>query len=330
MTVSKEYRTLDLRPYQLMEIVAKVGAGATDDFGSERLNEAVREMRRTPYTPIRLRTNVSSIYAFQNPGYDEDTPGGRLLNVKRDLDILQKLGMTPGATMPAIDLFDLLLTAIPTATGIAGYDRGEGGWGPCEGCSSVDYAAGVAKGLGGIFRLRDEAEMARVKQESADAIRGADHLCIRPHHVMCMTCFYGSRMDNLEPIKEDNLYEAIIAMQRNPDIPVTLVEGPCMICPPCAFYDPKANLCYLHIGIGLRDEKKDLEVLELLGLQYGDTLPAREYLRLLYERVPSTRLVCGQGDGVERAPSWRICDNPEGSERYAKGRKAGLGIVSVD
>ncbi|MHB0875238.1 MAG: hypothetical protein ACYC5O_04230, partial [Anaerolineae bacterium] len=319
-----------LRPYQLMEIVARVGAGASDDFGSERLSAIVREMRQTPYTPIRLRANVSSIYAFQNPGHDEDTPGGVALNVKRDLDILQKLGMTPGTTMPAIDLFDLLFSAIPTAAGITGYDGGEDAWAPCEGCSADDYAAGVAEGLGGVFYLRDAEEMVRVKQDSAAAIYEADHLYIRPHHVMCMTCFYGSHLDNLEPIEEDNLYEVIIAMQRNPEIPVTLIEGPCMVCPPCAFYDPAVNMCYLHIGIGLRDEKKDLDVLKLLGLHYGDTLPAREYLRLLYEHVPSTRLVCGQGDGVERAPSWRICDKPEGSERYAKGRRAGLGIVEVD
>jgi hypothetical protein len=328
--VAQDYHTLDLRPYQLMEIVTKVGAGAGDDLGSERLNAAMREMRQTPYTPIRLRANVSSIYAFQNPGHDEDTSGGKLLNVKRDLDILQRLGLTPGATMPAIDLFDLLFSAIPSAEGIAGYGDGTGAFAPCDGCSAVDYAAGVAKGLGGVFYLRDEDEMARVKQESANAVLQADHLYIRPHHVMCMTCFYGSHLDNMVPIAEDNLYEAIVAMQRNPDIPVTLIEGPCMICPPCAFYDPQANLCYLHIGIGLRDEKKDLDVLRLLGLQYGDTLPAREYLRLLYEHVPSTRLVCGQGDGVERAPSWRVCDSPEGSERYAAGRKAGLGVVTVD
>lgn len=327
--MAAEYSVIDLRPYQLMDIVAAVGVGR-DDFGSDRLNAAVEAMRRRAYVPIRLRANVSSIYAFQNPGHEEDTAGGESFNTKRDLDILQRLGLTPGAVMPAIDLFDLLITKIPSAEGITGYGQGGSRDWPSSPTATAEYAEGVAKGLGRIFHLRTEEEMARVKQESAQEVYDAEVLRLRPHHVMCMTCFYGGHIDNMAPIKEDNLYEAVIAIQRNPDIPITLIQGPCMICPPCHFYDPEANLCYLHVGIGLRDEKKDLDVLQLLGLQYGDTLPAREYLRLLYERVPSTRLVCGQGDGIERSPSWRICDAPEGSERYRIGRAAGLGVVDVD
>ncbi|MGQ9554230.1 MAG: hypothetical protein ACUVWR_08975 [Anaerolineae bacterium] len=327
--MAKDYPVLDLRPYQLMQIVAAIGAGK-EDCGSERLNQVVKAIREKAYTPVRLRANVSSIYAFQNPGHDEDTPGGPLVNSKRDLDILQRLGLTPGAVMPAIDLFDLLMMAIPKADAITGYgQRGSEDW-PASAEDAANYEKGVAKGLAGIFRLRSEEEMARVKQESAEAIYQAEGLRLRPHHVMCMTCFYGANMDNMAPIKEDNLYEAIIAIQRNPDIPITLIQGPCMICPPCAFYDAEANLCYLRVGIGLRDEKKDLDVLQLLGLKYGDTLPAREFLARLYERIPSTKLVCAYEDGIERSPSWRICDSPEGSERYRKGRAAGLGVVKVD
>ena len=171
--------------------------------------------------------------------------------------------------------------------------------------------------------------MTQAKKESAKAIYEAERLFIRPHHFMCMTCFYGANMDNMAPIEEDNLYEAIIAIQKNPDIPVTPIQGPCMICPPCPYYDPKTNWCYLHVGIGMRDEKKDLDVLQALGLKYGDTMPAREFLALLYERFPSTKMICGYRDGIERSPSWRICDYPEGSERYRKGREAGLGVVQV-
>ncbi len=327
--MSKDYQVIDLRPYQLMQIVAAAGADRPD-FGSDRLNQVVETIRRVPYTPIRLRANVSSIYAFQNPGHDEDTPGGPSFNTKRDLDVLQRLGMTPGSVMPAMDLFDQLITALPQADIITGYGVGGSRDWSSSPEEAANYEKGVAKGLGGIFQLRSEAEMARVKEESAQAIYEAETLRLRPHHVMCMTCFYGSHLDNMAPIEEDNLYEAIIAIQRNPDIPITLIEGPCMICPPCHFYDPEANLCYLHVGIGMRDEKKDLDVLQLLGLEYGDTLPAREYLRLLYEHVPSTQLVCGQKDGIERSPSWRICDDPGGSERYRQGRAAGLGVVEVD
>jgi len=81
------------------------------------------------------------------------------------------------------------------------------------------------------------------------------------------------------------------------------------------------------------DQKKDLDVLQKLGLEYGDleygdTLPARKLYELLYERIPSTRDVCGYGDGQERAFEWRICGDPEGQESYRKARAAKLGLES--
>jgi hypothetical protein len=80
--------------------------------------------------------------------------------------------------------------------------------------------------------------------------------------------------------------------------------------------------------MGLRDQKKDLDVLQKLGLTYGDTLPARKLYKLLYERISSTRDICGYGDGEERAPEWRVCGDPEGNETYRKARAATLGIES--
>jgi hypothetical protein len=35
-------------------------------------------------------------------------------------------------------------------------------------------------------------------------------------------------------------------------------------------------------SMALRDQKKDLDVLQKLGLKYGDTLPARRLLKRLY------------------------------------------------
>lgn len=321
----QDYPVIDLRPYQLVEIVAK-GPNQINP----RLAEAVAAMRRQAYVPIRLRANVSSIYAFQNPGPEDDTPGGADFNTKRDLDLLQRLGLTPGVVMPAIDLIDQLITRVPTLEAIAGYGPATARDWPVDEATAAAYARAAAQGLGSVFRLRAPEEMARVKRESAMATIEAPVLRLRPHHVMCMTCFYGGRMDDFGPIDEDNLYEAVVAIQRNPEVPITLVQGPCMICPPCHFYDPEANLCYLHVGIGLRDERKDLEVLQRLGLKYGDTMPARQFLKLLYERIPTTVPVCSHGDGIERAPSWRVCDGPEGSPRYVRGRAAGLGVVKVD
>ena len=99
-----------------------------------------------------------------------------------------------------------------------------------------------------------------------------------------------------------------------------------MICPPCSHYEPKTNLCLGGQSMALRDQKKDLDVLQKLGLKYGDTLPARRLFKRLYERIPSTRDICGYGDGEERAPEWRICGDPEGNETYRKAREAKLGV----
>ena len=80
--------------------------------------------------------------------------------------------------------------------------------------------------------------------------------------------------------------------------------------------------------MALRDQKKDLDVLQKLGLKYGDTLPARKLYELLFKRIPSTRDICGYGDGKKRATEWSICGDPKGKEAYRKARAAMLGLDS--
>ena len=150
-------------------------------------------------------------------------------------------------------------------------------------------------------------------------------LSIRPHHLMCMACFHDGRK-TCEPDEEDNRFEAIDIIQKNPDIPITLKRGCCMICPPCGSYDPQSGFCVGGHGMSIRDQKKDLDVLQLLGLKYGDTLPARQLYCMLFERIPSTRMVCAYGDGVVRGAEWTICRDPAGSEAYKKARATNMGI----
>jgi len=322
----RESGPLDVRPYQLLRIVSKIGEGCTDDLSEPRLTAILRAVRENPVLPLTLRCNVTSTYAYQNPGDDEDTPEGDLFSVRRDLKILQRMGLVPGATRPAIDLFELLLRNIETAKGIVWFDevtsdtwRGE----PRESCH---YEAGRALGLRTIIYPRADEEMARVKRGLVKVIYEADVLEIRPHHMMCMTCFHGGR-EELGPIDEDNLFEAIDVIHEDPEIPIRMICGPCMICPPCPSYDLSSGLCIGGRSMSLRDELKDLDVLQRLGLEYGDVLPARELFTRLYERVASTREICGHGDGVERSPEWRVCGGPDGDPRYVKGRAAGLGFL---
>jgi hypothetical protein len=312
-----------------MCIVCRIGEGRAKDLGDARLTEILAAVRQDPKVPIRLRSNTESVYRYQNPGPAEDSPEGELFNAKRDLDVLQKLGLVPGDTRPAVDMFERLLANIPTSKGVCGYETVTADtWKGCPRAASGDYEKGHALGLNAVIPRRDEQEKAEFKKTSVAEIYRAKTLRIRPHHLMCMSCFYGARMEKLGPIKEDNLFEPIDAIHKNPDIPVTLVAGCCMICPPCSRYDPKTNLCLGGRSMALRDQKKDLDVLQKLGLEYGDTLPARKLYELLYERIPSTRDICGYGDGEERAPEWSICGDPEGKETYRKARAAKLGIKS--
>lgn len=317
---------LDVRPYQLMCIVCRIGQGSTDDLGDERLSDILAAVREDPIRPIRLRCHSDSVYRYQNPGREADTPEGNLFNEKRDLDILQRLGLVPGDTRPAIDMFERLLKNVPTAVGICGYQTTTSeAWRGCERAAGGDYEKGRVMGMSAVIPPREKADKVRAKKTSVEAIHEAGVLLIRPHHLMCMSCFHGGKA-KLAPIVEDNLYEAIDAVQKNPAIPIRLVRGCCMICPPCSHYDPKSKLCIGGRSMALRDQKKDLDVLQKLGLEYGDTLPAKELFALLYERIPSTRLICAWGDGEERAPEWGICGEPEGREPYEKARDAMLGI----
>ena len=332
-----------VRPYELMCIVCALGRDAavpTDSADSvcaaptggapaKATAGLLETVRATPSTPLRLVANVDSVYAFQNPGREADTAEGALFNEKRDLDILQQLGLVPGDARPARELFRRLLEAIPTSRGICGYgEPTSDAWRGCPRADSGEYERGCALGLEAIVPRRAEAEKAAAKEESAPTLYSTRPLRLRPHHLMCMACFHGGRPD-LEPIAEDNLFEAIDAIQRDPDLPVTLVRGCCMICPPCTQYEPETNRCISPHAMSLRDQKKDLDVLQRLGLEYGVTLPARDLYRRLFANLEETTQICGYGDGVARSPEWSVCRGPDGSEPYRLARAAGLGLEGV-
>ena len=317
---------LDVRPYQLMHLVSKLGAGLSDDLGDPRLNEILAAVRRDPAIPLRLVCNVTSTYSCHNPGTAEDTPEGDLFNVRRDLKILQRMGMTPGATHPANQVFKRLLETVETARDILWVEQVTGAAWRGEPKDASHYEEGRALGMDAILPPRAKQEMARVKTESVRAMYASDHLEIRPHHLMCMACFYGDRED-LAPIEPDNLFEAIDIIYRNPEAPITLICGPCTICPPCPGYLPETRECVAGVAMCLRDELKDLDVLQRLGLTYADTLPARELYTRLFDAIASTTEICGYGDGVARSPEWHVCRGPEGSPGYLRARAEGLGFL---
>ena len=42
----KDYQSLDIRPYELMHMVAYLGSGRTDDLGDARLNSVLTTIRQ--------------------------------------------------------------------------------------------------------------------------------------------------------------------------------------------------------------------------------------------------------------------------------------------
>ena len=286
----REFGSMDIRPTALFRLAQALDPRPVPLILEEEELGLLDALRADPALPLTLRCVVHSDYAYQNPdGGDESTLA--------DLRLLQRWGLVPGDTRPAIDLLERL--------------------------------------GGRVERLwqRSVEEMSCAKRDSVRAMFAADTLEIRPHHLMCISCFHGhigcpSLADVTDlsglALAEDNLCEAIQIVQRRPAIPIRLIEGPCMICPPCPRYHPATRRCLGGSGMALRDELKDLAVLERLGLHYGDVRPAGELFALLYARIVSTGEICGFGDSEVRGYEWRICGGPQGSADYVRARLAFL------
>jgi hypothetical protein len=105
-----------------------------------------------PNLPLTLRCNVDTVYQYQNPGHAEDTAEGEPFNAKRDLDILQKLGLVPGETLPARKLYDLLFERTSFTRDICGFGDGEARapeWSICGGArNDAPYQKARAARLG--------------------------------------------------------------------------------------------------------------------------------------------------------------------------------------
>ena len=319
-------KILTVRPFQLMCLICRHNAKC-----NQEITDLLAQLRADPAQPLCLVCPTDSVYSYANPGIFPAAPEeNERFQERRDLTILQRLGLVPGDTRPAIDIFERLFERIPEAGPICSTGATHSPtWKGCPRANSGAYEEGIARGLATLLPSRTAEQKAKVKRISVDEILAANELAIRPHHLLCMTCFHcGREAEDIEPIQEDNLAEAIQAMQKRPDIPVRLVRGCCMICPPCSRYEPSTNRCLGGRSMALRDQKKDLDVLHRLDLDYDAALPARELLSRLYS-IRSTTEICGNGDGIARSPEWSICGGPEGNAGYPLARAMGLGVPGV-
>ena len=313
---------ITMRAHHLLSTVCVLGGTQCPLLGEDRAHEILGAVGSDPTVTIRLMSDVDEVPHYTTLGPDDYSKIDRqaLLSRKRDIDILQRLGLVPGDTRRARYLYELLFANVETPEGICAYDTA--GWEGCALARSGAYESIRAKGWTAVVYSRTDEERAEYRRRNVEQINNGEGLFIRPHHLMCIACAYpGGEGDT--PRDNDTIYEILQRMKRDPDVPITLVEGACEVCDCCDGFHPETTRC-VHGGGLIRDYKKDLDCFQKLGLWPGDTLPARELFDLLFKRIPSTRDICGYGDGIVRSNEWSICGGPEGHPGYARSRENGL------
>ncbi len=318
---------ITVRPYQLLCAVCSIGQGI-----ARPENDAVHSLREAvaadPDVPVTVRCNagIDSLFGFQDPGTQQDTPEGADYNRKRDFDILHKLDITPGTTLPAKILFARVFDRIHTVSGICGYATVTAdAWRGCSHSKAGYYEKAHAQGIATLIPPRDEEQMLSEKQRSIAALHSTCEINMRPHLLLCAVCQYGDGIR--PPFAEDNLPEFLdIVFNQNRDFTVTLVPGAdWMMCAPCPSRAPERNACFTGRNScgGLYNQIKDLNVLHALGLTYGAKISAREFYRMALERITATEWVCALDNAglSPHSPWWNACDARKIQTRYRTGRE---------
>ncbi|MEM1552907.1 MAG: hypothetical protein QXH03_09620 [Candidatus Bathyarchaeia archaeon] len=356
---------LTLRPYQLLCMVCTLGEDPTGAKAG-KLKPVIEQISRNPNTAITLRCNMREVFGFQTSGADEDTPEGSEFNKKRDLEILYRLQLPPGVTLPARILVNHLLGAISTVRDICGSEgAGSEAWkgcpkadkgyyekgreiqlSLCERSCGMDYARAYAKekasGKGTVVLVppRSVEELAKAKKESLAAMYRAKEtgIPVKPHTLMCAVCQYGRgirppcpnelyTVDGNSSYPCDNLPELLELVLKDTEVRIRLVEGaPWEICGPCPGWDAATQGCVHVLGHGgLTNQLRDLRMLRILGLRFGDTVNGQELYRLIFERIPSTLSVCHFPLGAQEDAFSVWTDGcgrrPVNNPFYEKGRK---------
>lgn len=312
---------LSLDARQVLATVCIAGGAQCPLLEAREAENIAAILKDDASTAIRITSSADALphyTCFGSCGADADPEA--VFNRKRDLDVLQRLGLTPGTVVRARYLYELLFERLATPDGICAYDTEN--WSGCPHARSGAYERVRAQGWQAMVHARSEEEMKAARAANAAAIATAERLYIRPHHLMCYACSYAGG-ENPGPRPNDTLHELFERMRNDPDVPVTLVEGCCMACDCCDGFVPENGRC-VHAGGLIRDYKKDLDVFQKLGLMPGATLPARELVALVFERIPSTRDICAYGTGTVTAHAWSICGGPDGNAGYAKSREKGV------
>lgn len=286
---------IELRPQQLLCILCMNGGAVLPFIKKNNLKEKLEKIRMDPETRIHLVTGFNEI-GVQNDMFYELSPQER----RRDLIILQKLGLVPGSIRTARVLLQRINDNITDLQEICARNNM-----PSDTWYDCPLAAGKFFDVGkkSIINSRDSNEMKKAKEDSSKRVNDSEQLVVRAHHLLCILCSIGANTD--KPKEKNNTYEVWRKIIDNPDILVTVVDGcsQCMICKPCGNYRADKSICISLSG--LRDRLKDLNVFQKLGLNPGDTVPAKILYKMISEKIPNTFGIC-QYD-KETSQEWRNC-----------------------
>jgi hypothetical protein len=296
---------LNLRARDLLGLSCLRGGGQPPE-GLERAEPAWEQIKTHLDTPVRLTSTIDHMGGpHQYPR--SETPYLRRL----DLHVLQRMSLVPGDIRAARDLLRRLPDAIPDLKGICVFDEPTDKWPNWPEASVTAYLQGLQVA---VPPRQAPEDMQRIKKLSVAELEAAEIIYLRPHHMLCILCVYGNGLN--EPLAVDNLWEILQRMIENPEIPVHLVEGDCMVCPPCHSFDPLSGACVA--GCGLRDRRKDLDTMQLLDVLPGETYTARELLDRYHRLIHDTGQTCDYGDG--NIAEWKPCGTAR-TGAYTRGMK---------
>lgn len=308
---------VEVNPGHLLCIRCMNGGGELPFMKEKGLDKLWERIFSDPDIHVKLKGAFDEVGA-RMAEFWEQTPEER----KRDLDVIQRLGLTMVDTRTARDLYALIDKRIGSICEICCYEDHEGSkWTQCPLADKEYYEKGSKSKL----EYRKPDVMKKDKESSCKMINESDHIVIRAHHLLCTTCFIGGENNEL-PLEVDNLYEMWVKMRENPQIEVELIEGPgdCMVCPPCHAFIPERGVC--DAACHLRDRKKDLDTFMVLGLKPGDRIKAVDLVKRIAERIPETAKICAYNETT--SPEWNNCGSAY-SGRYEKGLKILLKSMGI-
>ncbi len=125
---------LTIRAHQLLSTVCVRGGVDCPLMPPAEAQAVLQRVRDDPSVTIRLDSDadhVAHYTALRPDGWEHSDPRS-VLNRKRDLDVLQRLGLVPGAIRRARYLYTLLLERIASPVDICAHTTS--GW---EGCAQV-------------------------------------------------------------------------------------------------------------------------------------------------------------------------------------------------